>query len=942
MQCCAAIKPPIYTSHSCARSSASREVGVPPLRLEKLKAWGRPLASRARLACGLLGVLAVRSGGRRLGRRRLRHHVSKPSSRVLARVARSPLEIGGGPRWGETHPHFQSGRQPRPQVVRGPFENRNGLVWETGPGLRRQRVVIVGGGPGGLALACSLLRIENMDITILEGRSLKQSGAQRGRSHTIGLGRRAREALVSVGGSELWERIRQRGMVAGGFTLHLNGVGIALPAPEGEPVVLVDRGEIVAAISEHLQESPRASGASLSLLAARECVQLILPSAQFVLSGRALLQESLSYDVLIGADGVRSRVREAMSSQLPPGRFESELRLLPGRWQVLHMKLPPAFAAEGVHAMVSSQAPFGLFCIPNRSGEHCVIVSWSSEETPTELLEAETAEELQALLLKYFPKLDAVPREAAQQFLDTKPSKAVASRCRPLHDADAAVCVMGDAAHAVGGGSLGQGCSAALQDAAALGFSFERGAELALLLRSDALRAANSRSRRESQETVAEEEEGWIEEMQEALASTLAGYSEQRAAEGWALLDLIELQSAAEVRAGALVQGPVVMGFFIEQLGRGTLKPLAEMGSRLLTGRLETNIRASQSETSEPETKLTLGVLAFLIERAVLSFWKGIFDAFASLAPAMQTSLMATDEPYSKLVQRNQVWLGLLQSAKAAAGVSKISGVQAIKALSGLDDFQSAEWAKAFTRQERLKDDVLLRQSNTSTSFFALRSGKCKVFQNGIEVAELGPGDSFGEVGLLLGLPSPVTVIAATDVTLLLMPGDIFRDLAKRGGPDLCQALTAPAERYGAGIDAVQAKQEEGRLRMKSYLKEAGVIGNMGVHVTDDAGSSLGLDGLPMPSRNDLELDQLLGTVGCEIYPQGEVVALGCSRLRVLELGTCEVVRGGRVVRTLQVGDFFGPDIASDERVVAKSVEVHVCSFEEGAAAGVLGSLLQV
>ena len=91
-----------------------------------------------------------------------------------------------------------------------------------------------------------------------------------------------------------------------------------------------------------------------------------------------------------------------------------------------------------------------------------------------------------------------IPREAAESFLAAKPSKAVVSRCRPLHDADHALCtsalqnlvgrfrcfrhlppdwltavhpvyadcrdvltfqgVLGDAAHAVGGGSLGQGC----------------------------------------------------------------------------------------------------------------------------------------------------------------------------------------------------------------------------------------------------------------------------------------------------------------------------------------------------------------------------------------------------------------------------------------------------------------------------------------------------
>ena len=33
-------------------------------------------------------------------------------------------------------------------------------------------------------------------------------------------------------------------------------------------------------------------------------------------------EELIEYDLLIGSDGVRSRVREAMNSQLPPGPTE--------------------------------------------------------------------------------------------------------------------------------------------------------------------------------------------------------------------------------------------------------------------------------------------------------------------------------------------------------------------------------------------------------------------------------------------------------------------------------------------------------------------------------------------------------------------------------------------------------------------------------------------
>jgi len=399
---------------------------------------------------------------------------------------------------------------------------------------------------------------------------------------------------------------------------------------------------------------------------------------------------------------------------------------------------------------------------------------------------------------------------------------------------------------------------------------------------------------------------------------------------------LIELQSAAEVRAGALVQAPVVMGFFLEQLGRGTLRPLAEIGSRLVQNRLEVNVTTEKDlgvlgDIVEPKLPflfdLTPSKLAFLIERQLLGFLKVLSEGLASVAPSMQTSLMATGEAYSQIVERNKPWLALLRSAKAAAGMSLLSSVRAVKALGCLNDSQGAEWAAKFSSQERLKDDVIVRQSSTGTSFFAIRAGSCKVLSNGVEVAELGPGDSFGEVALLLGVVSPVSVVAATDVTLLVMKDEVFLELAEAGGPELRTSLAAPADRYGAGIATLEAQQQEVRSRVKSLLPGWSWVGE-----SDTAVGSAGT----------LEFDRLMGTVGSELYSRGNVVALGCQRLRVVEHGQCSVVRGGRKVREIREGDFFGPEVASNERVVADSDEVRICSFDDNASLRILANMLEV
>ncbi|CAJ1451382.1 unnamed protein product, partial [Effrenium voratum] len=352
-------------------------------------------------------------------------------------------------------------RRPKPRARRASSEGS----WQApGPAPRSRplRVIIAGGGPGGLALACGLADIQGLEIRILEGRPEVKTGTVRAaRSHTIGLGRRAREALIQLGGQELWDQISQAGLMADGFTLHLNGVPLSLPPPEGEPVVLVARTAIVAAVRDRLFAREFAAGTDVKIeFSSRVGSVDVVHRTVTVIRDFGTPQckeEVLDYDLLIGCDGVRSRVREAMNSQLPPGRFESELRVMPGRWQVLHLELPQQFSPTAVHAMVSSDAPFGLFCIPDAAGPHCVIISWSSDDAPQELLDAKTPEAFEEVMLRYFPQLERIPAAAAEGFTKSAASKAVVSRCRPLHDADHAICVLGDAAHAVGGGSLGQG-----------------------------------------------------------------------------------------------------------------------------------------------------------------------------------------------------------------------------------------------------------------------------------------------------------------------------------------------------------------------------------------------------------------------------------------------------------------------------------------------------
>ena len=64
-------------------------------------------------------------------------------------------------------------------------------------------------------------------------------------------------------------------------------------------------------------------------------------------------------------------------------------------------------------------------------------------------------------------------------------------------------------------------------------------------------------------------------------------------------------------------------------------------------------------------------------------------------------------------------------------------------------------------------DHVIARQGEIGTGFFVIVSGGARVIRDGRTVAELGPGDFFGELSVLDGRPRIAQVIATGPTTCL-------------------------------------------------------------------------------------------------------------------------------------------------------------------------------
>ena len=73
--------------------------------------------------------------------------------------------------------------------------------------------------------------------------------------------------------------------------------------------------------------------------------------------------------------------------------------------------------------------------------------------------------------------------------------------------------------------------------------------------------------------------------------------------------------------------------------------------------------------------------------------------------------------------------------------------------------------------------ELIIRQGESGERFYVVRSGRVEVERDGEVLAQLGPGEAFGEIALLLDLPRTATVTAIEPATLLALDAYDFRDL---------------------------------------------------------------------------------------------------------------------------------------------------------------------
>jgi CRP/FNR family transcriptional regulator, cyclic AMP receptor protein len=121
------------------------------------------------------------------------------------------------------------------------------------------------------------------------------------------------------------------------------------------------------------------------------------------------------------------------------------------------------------------------------------------------------------------------------------------------------------------------------------------------------------------------------------------------------------------------------------------------------------------------------------------------------------------------------------------------SRLKSIPLFEEVGDEELAQIAPFATEVEVEAGRELVREGDFSYEFMAIEEGEAEVTRGGEHVADLGPGDFFGEMGLLERTLRNATVTAKTPVRLVTLTGwDLKR--VERSAPDAMERIRSVLE----------------------------------------------------------------------------------------------------------------------------------------------------
>jgi CRP-like cAMP-binding protein len=114
-----------------------------------------------------------------------------------------------------------------------------------------------------------------------------------------------------------------------------------------------------------------------------------------------------------------------------------------------------------------------------------------------------------------------------------------------------------------------------------------------------------------------------------------------------------------------------------------------------------------------------------------------------------------------------------------------------------LDPFERAEVIRIMEVLRLQGDEIVLREGAAGDAWYVIFEGEVRVLKNSpagpVETSRLRPGECFGEMAILDGLPRSATVKAAGPLTLFRFQRSRFEDLLEQGSLGAYKLVAAMA-----------------------------------------------------------------------------------------------------------------------------------------------------